>query len=83
MFQIEIKDRIPRDLIEDWLMKLKQEFNKTKALEERGTDFLDNIKAYIFDTEHFLKEGDYVKAWELVSFAWGLFEAGKELKIIQ
>jgi len=83
VFQIEIKDRIPRDLIEDWLMKLKQEFNKTKALEERGTDFLDNIKAYIFDTEHFLKEGDYVKAWELVSFAWGLFEAGKELKIIQ
>jgi len=46
---------------------------------EQGEKLLENIYAYIVDTEHFLKEGDYVKAWELISFDWGLFEVGEEL----
>jgi len=74
-----IKDKIPKELIEEWLTKLKKKLEKTKPIGKKNEEFLKNIHAYIIDTEHFLKQGDYVKSWELISFAWGLFEAGEEL----
>ncbi|MBD3155794.1 MAG: DUF357 domain-containing protein [Candidatus Aenigmarchaeota archaeon] len=74
-----IKDKIPRELIEEWLGKLKKELDRTKSNESKGDEILKNIHAYIIDTEHFLEKGDYVKAWELISFAWGLFECGEEI----
>ncbi len=70
-----IKDRIPKELIEEWLNKLEKKVEKIKDV--KNDDFLKNIQAYIIDTKHFLEQGDYVKAWELISFAWGLFEAGE------
>jgi hypothetical protein len=74
-----IKDRISREEIEKWLVKIKKDLKDIKAKEETGEKFLENINAYVKDCEHWLKEGDYVKAWEVVSFAWGLLEAGIEL----
>ncbi|MEM5792785.1 MAG: DUF357 domain-containing protein [Candidatus Aenigmatarchaeota archaeon] len=76
---IEIKDRIPKELVEEWIIKLKEKLKETKPKNKKNQEFLKNINAYIFDSEHFLREGDYVKAWELISFAWGLFEAWEEL----
>ncbi|OGI15971.1 hypothetical protein A3K63_01305 [Candidatus Micrarchaeota archaeon RBG_16_49_10] len=78
-----MKDRIPREEIEKWLVKLKAELKKTKPLSKKGEELYRNIEAYIHDTEHFMKEGDFVKAWELVSFAWGLLEAGMELEALK
>lgn len=74
-----IKDKIPKELIEEWLDKLNKKIEKIKPTDKKGEELIKNIQAYIYDTEHFLKEGDYVKAWELISFAWGLFEAGEEI----
>jgi len=78
-----IKDKIPKELIEEWLTKLKKKLEKTKPVEKKGEEFMKNINAYIVDTEYFFKERDYVKAWELISFAWGLFEAGEELEVLE
>jgi len=78
-----IKDKIPKELIEEWLTKLKKKLEKTKSVGKKGEEFLKNIHAYIIDTEYFLEQGDYVKAWELISFAWGLFEAGEELEVLK
>jgi len=78
-----MKDRIPREEIKKWLSKLKKELKKTKSSNKDGEEFLDNINAYVYDCEYWLKNGDYVKAWELISFAWGLFEAVKELKVLK
>ena len=78
-----VKDRIPRKLIEEWLENLKKKIGETEPLDKKGGELLRNIQAYIIDVEHFLQQGDYVKAWELVSFAWGLFEAGEELEKIK
>lgn len=75
-----MKDKIPKEDIEKWLLKLKRELKYVKANDDRGKELLKNIKAYVYDTEYFLKENDYVKAWEAVSFAWGLFEAGVDLE---
>jgi hypothetical protein len=74
-----VKDKIPRELIEEWLDKLNKKMEKVKSVNNKGKELIKNINAYIVDTEHFVKKGDYVKAWELVSFAWGLFECGEEL----
>lgn len=78
-----IKDEIPKELIEEWLNKLKRKIDKTKPVGNKGEELLKNINAYIIDTEHFLAQGDYVKAWELVSFDWGLFEAGEDLGVLE
>ncbi len=77
-----IKDKISKELIEEWLTKLKKKVEKVKSVDEKGKELLKNINAYIIDTEHFLEKEDYVKAWELVSFTWGLFEAGERLEIL-
>jgi len=78
-----MRDRIPREEIEKWLSRLKKELKNVKANDKKGEELLKNIQAYAYDTEHFLKEDDYVKAWELVSFTWGLFEAGVDLKKLE
>ena len=77
-----MKDRISKEEVEKWLSKLKKEIENVKPVDKKGEELLDNIRAYVYDTEHFLKEEDLVKAWELISFAWGLFEAGVELNFL-
>lgn len=78
-----IKNRISRKEIEKWLNKIKDKLKDVKPKGKKGEEFLKNINAYVKDCDHWLKEGDYVKAWEVVSFAWGLLEAGIDLDIIK
>ena len=78
-----MRNRILKVEIVKWLSKLKRELKETKPNDKRGKEFLENINAYVYDCEHWLKEGDYVKAWEVISFAWGLFEAAKEFKVLK
>jgi hypothetical protein len=78
-----LRDRIPLAEIEKWRDKLKGELKKSEILDKNGEELYKNIEAYIYDTDHFIKEKDYVKAWEVISFAWGLFEAGLELGVFK
>ena len=77
-----MRDRIPRQEIEKWLSKLRMELKEVKARNKKGEELLMNIQAYVHDTMYFLKEGNYVKAWEAVSFAWGLFEASVDIGVL-
>ncbi|MEM5776884.1 MAG: DUF357 domain-containing protein [Candidatus Aenigmatarchaeota archaeon] len=76
-----IKDRISKEEIEKWLIKLESKLNKTKLKDDTKKDFLNNIRAYVNDCKYWIDKGDYVKAWEVISFAWGLYEAGEELGV--
>jgi len=78
-----IEDKIPKELIEKWLAKLEKKLEKTKPVGKKGEELLKNIQAYVYDTNHFLKQGDYIKAWESISFAWGMFETGEELEALK
>ncbi|NCO97047.1 MAG: DUF357 domain-containing protein [Candidatus Aenigmarchaeota archaeon CG_4_10_14_0_8_um_filter_37_24] len=78
-----VKDKIPKELIEKWLNKLKKKMENVKPADKKGEELLKNIQAYIIDTEHFLDQGDYIRAWEAISFDWGLFEAGEDLKVLK
>lgn len=58
-----------------WLEKLEN------RLEDRDKDVeqMENVLAYKEDTKHFLNEGDYIRAWEAVIYAWGILETLERL----
>lgn len=66
--------------------KLKKETNKwLERLDEelegldRDVDQMENVLAYRDDTEHFLEEKDFIRAWEAVIYAWGILETLQRL----
>lgn len=65
---------------EKWLEKLKDE---DIELKEGGRMFVENIRAYTDDAEHFLEEDDLVRAFEAVVWAWSWLEIGDELDEIK
>ncbi len=60
---------------EKWLEKLGEELEGL----DRDVDQMENVLAYRDDTRHFLDEGDYVRAWESVIYAWGILETLQRL----
>jgi len=66
--------------------KLKKETNKwLERLDEelegldKDVEQMENVLAYRDDTEHFLEEQDFVRAWEAVIYAWGILETLQRL----
>jgi len=76
-------DRIPREEIEKWLNKLKKELETAKAVNKKGKEFLENINAYLYDCEHFLKNGDYVLSFESITWAWSYWTIDKDLELLE
>ena len=67
---------------EKWLLRIEPVASKIRA-EEKGIEFLENMKAYISDSKHFLKEGDLVRAFECVIWAWSIYEICLELGLFK
>jgi hypothetical protein len=42
--------------------------------------FLENISAYLKDSNYFLEKGDPIRAFEAVVWAWAWMEIGLEIK---
>lgn len=61
-----------------WLEKLDGRLEELSEDEEK-VEQMENVYAYRDDTEHFLDEEDYVRAWESVVYAWGIFETLERL----
>lgn len=60
---------------EKWLEKLENQLEgKDKDVEQ-----MENVLAYKEDTKHFLKEDDYIRAWESIIYAWGILETLERL----
>jgi hypothetical protein len=78
-----MNDRIPKEEIEKWLVKIKKELKTVKASDKKGKEFLDNINAYVNDCEHFLKKGKYVLSFESIVWAWAYLEISKDLKLLK
>jgi hypothetical protein len=77
-----IKDKISREEIEKWIKKLEIKLQSTQLKDSKYQRFFDNIHAYVKDSKYWIEKGDYIKAWEVISFAWGLFEAGEDLGVL-
>ena len=54
--------------------------NRTNLNDER-IDFLDMIKRYVSDAEHFKEKNDYINAFAALNYAHGWLDAGARLGI--
>ncbi|MBI4020528.1 MAG: DUF357 domain-containing protein [Candidatus Aenigmarchaeota archaeon] len=57
------------------LEKLEDEVSHIEAPSDKKVkNEIINIKAYISDCRHFLENGDLMRAFEAIVFAWGIYE---------
>jgi hypothetical protein len=78
-----MNDRIPKEEIEKWLNRIKDELKTVKTSDKKGKEFLNNINAYVNDCEHFLEKGEHVLSFESVIWAWAYLEISKDLKLLK
>lgn len=62
-----------------WLGKAEHLFGRISPKDNR---FAENIAAYLSDSRHFLDNGDLIRAFEAVIWAWAWMEIGKEIGIL-
>jgi hypothetical protein len=62
------------------LEKAESSKNRTSLKEERE-DFLDMIKRYVSDAEHFEKKSDLINAFAALNYAHGWLDAGARIGI--
>lgn len=62
-----------------WLGKAEKLFDRISPRDNR---FAENISAYLSDSRHFLDNGDLIRAFEAVIWAWAWIEIGKETGIL-
>ncbi len=68
---------------EKWLAKLEKETANIAAESDSGKRHLVNMNAYISDCKHFLKEKDFIRAFECVIWAWSIYELCMEIGIFK
>ncbi|MGQ0536572.1 MAG: DUF357 domain-containing protein [Methanobacteriota archaeon] len=62
-----------------WAARLATRRASTVAARDEGEGLLRNIDAYETDAKHFEAEGDLVRAFESVVWAWAWLEIGEDL----
>ena len=70
---------VTKEEILKWTEKIKPIIGKLEAKDDKGQAMLTNMKAYISDSKHFMKEGDYVRSFEASVWAWAIYEICEEL----
>ena len=65
-----------------WLERIEREIEAVEAVNKKGKEFFENIKAYISDSHYFL-DRDLIRAFECVVWAWAWLEIGIELKLLK
>ncbi|PSH00071.1 MAG: DUF357 domain-containing protein [Nanohaloarchaea archaeon SW_4_43_9] len=70
----ETEERLKEET-EKWLEKLNFRIQKR----DKSVEQMENVLAYRDDTEHFLEEDDFIRAWESVIYAWGILETLERL----
>ncbi|MCS7122250.1 MAG: DUF357 domain-containing protein [Archaeoglobaceae archaeon] len=68
------------ELISETLKMLEKIKKKSFEGEKK---FVENIKAYVNDSEYFLKKGDLIKAFECIVWAWAWLEIGLEIGVVR
>jgi len=65
------------------LEKIEPMISKIEVAGDKGEEMLENTKAYVSDSKHFLNEKDFVRAFESIVFAYGILETCEELGIFK
>ncbi len=65
-----------------WLEKIKAERENITLADSQRPEFLENIDAYISDSEFFLEHEEYIEAFEAIIWSWAYLTIGKDLGIL-
>jgi hypothetical protein len=65
-----------------WLQNLEKEVEHLIPRYDQAEEHIENLRAYIQDCKHFEKQGDYVRAFEAIIYAWGIYETLKKLHLV-
>jgi len=68
---------------EKWLEKIEEKARNIKLIDNRGLWAVENIKAYVSDCKHFYKKEDFLRSFEAVVYAYGIYETALHSKIIE
>jgi len=67
-----------------WTEKLEERIKHLRITNKSDVkDIIENIRAYIKDSQHFLMKKDFVNAYEAIIYAWGLYDALRKLNLIE
>lgn len=75
-------DKLLESETKKWLRRLEEKplpKNHDKAVEEQ----LVNVRAYISDCKHFLSKKDFIRAFEAIMYAWGIYETLLSMHLIK
>ncbi len=75
-----MRDRVEIEEIEKWLNRIEGVVDKIEIFDSKGEELLANMKAYISDCKHFRDQGDLVRSFEAVVWAWAIFELAQEME---
>jgi len=76
-----MNDKVTKNEINKWLNKMEEKLGKVKIRKERGNEFLENINAYVHDCKYFMRNGDFVRSFEAIIWAWAWLEIGEKLEV--
>lgn len=62
--------------------RVMEAFTHMKIIDEKAKDVLNLAKSYRVDAEHFYEMGDYLSAFELYVYIFGMLDALARLKMI-
>lgn len=65
-----------------WADRLDEALDEAQADTEQGRSFLENVRAYRADADHFAGQEDHVRAFEAVVWAWAWLEIGARIEAI-
>lgn len=66
-----------------WKKRLEEIVPKLYSSNKKGEEMLKNIRAYISDSMYFLEEGDYVRSFEAIIWAWAIYEICRDLNVLE
>ena len=74
---------VTEEEITKWLNRMEELLPNIEASDSQGEEILTNIKAYIADCKHFLKEGKLVLSFECMVHAFAIFETCELLGVLK
>lgn len=66
-----------------WLERLEQKAKRIKKISPNAGWALENIHAYIADCRHFQEKGDFIRAFEAIVYAYGIYETAINSGLIE
>jgi len=67
---------------EKWLRRAEEARERASPRGEEGEGFSANIDAYLSDCRYFLDQGDLIRGFEAVIWAWAWIEIGERVGIL-